>query len=140
MLVHQNQTSEGSVGNAINIKDRTVTNFRASGTCHAGIKLGLNGVLSTIQAAGGFSAKSGEWLVNGSASTFYVQRTITVGTLQVDPGSGFLQLNVDRIYDSQRSVNGFKTTTVFFEIADSVAGTNILATATMTFECEQGTL
>lgn len=140
MLVHQNQTSEGTVSQGILITDREINNSRLSGTCHAGIKLGLDGVLSLIQADGGFSQITGEWLLAGTPADFYVQRTIISGTLQLDPGAGWLQLNVDRIYDKQLAFAGMLTAVVFFEIADDAGGTNIIDTATMTFVVEQGNL
>jgi len=143
MLVHQSWASEATEGAgvpSVKITNRTVFNVRISGTCHSGIKLGLDGVLSTLQADGGFSAISGEWLLTGSASSFFVQRTIISGTLEVDPGTGFLQLNADRIYDNQKATQGIKTTEIFFEIADDGVGTTILDTATMTFLSEQGDL
>jgi len=138
MLVHQTWDSEGPGVASVNITDRTVSNFRPGGTAHSGVKLDLAGVLSTINAQGGFSAVSGEWLLSGSASSFFVQRTIISGTLEVDPGTGFLQLNADRIYDNQKESAGIKTTVVFFEIADDGIGTTIFDTATMTFISEQG--
>lgn len=137
--MHQTWDTEGTGAATVILKDRTISNFRTSGTCHSGIKLGLNGILSTIQNDGGFSAIIGEWLVNGTAANFYVQRTIISGTLEVDTGAGFLQLNADRTYDNQKSSAGIKTTVVFFEISSDVSGVPIVATATMTFESEQGT-
>lgn len=140
MLIHQIQSSGGTVSEGVNINDRTIGGERLSGTCHSGIKLGSDGVLSTIQADGGFSQVTGEWMLAGTPSDFYVQHTIIVGTLEVEPGPGFNQLNTDRIYDNQRATAGVKLTTVFFEIADDAVGTNILDTATMNFASEQGTL
>ena len=138
MLVHQVQGSEGVVAQGVKLKDRTIDSFRISGTCHAGVRLGSDGVLSRIQPDGGFSAISGEWLLSGSAADFFVKRSTLSGTLEVDPGDGFLQLNVNRDYDNQKSTAGTKTTTVFFEISSDVSGVPIVDTATMTFECEQG--
>jgi len=114
MLVHQSWTTEAVASDTVNITDRTVSNVRIGGTCHSGIKLALTGLLSTINATGGFSGISGEWLVSGTASTFFVQRTLISGTLEADPGTGFLQLNADRIYDNQKASAGQKTTEVFF--------------------------
>jgi len=140
MLAHQIQTSEGVASNTVKITDRTVAQFRASGTCQSGIRLGSSGVLSTIQGNGGFSAVSGEWLISGTASGFYVQRTIISGTLEVDPGSGFKQLNANRDYDNQKSSAGTKTTVVFFEISSDVSGVPVVDTATHTFISIQGEL
>jgi len=140
MLLRRIHDTDGVAANNVKITDRTVLGIRISGTCHSGIRLGSDGVLSTIQGNGGFSAISGEWLVTGSASGFFVQRTIVSGTLEVDPGTGFLQLNADRTYDNQKSSAGTKTTEVFFEISSDVSGTPIVDTATMTFISEQGPL
>ena len=104
MLVHQTQDSEGTVAASVKVTDRNVVGVRETGTCHSGIRLALDGVLSTIQANGGFSAISGEWLVTGAASGFFVQRTIISGTLEVHPGAGFFQLNVTRDYHNQHRI------------------------------------
>ena len=137
-LSYRHSETEGVASDNVKITDRTVFNLRESGTCHSGIRLGLSGVLSTIQANGGFSAISGEWLISGTASGFFVQHTIISGTLEVDPGAGFLQLNVNRDYDNQKSSSGSKTTIVFFEISSDVSGVPVVDTATMTFISEQG--
>lgn len=130
MLIHQNYTSEGSAPAAVHVTDRTVDNeLFFGGACHSGIKLGSDGVLSTIQNNGGFSAIIGEWLLSGGAAGFFVQRTIISGTLEVDPGGGFLQLNADRTYDNQ-STTGTKITEVFFEFSSDIGGTPIVATVT----------
>jgi len=138
MLISQYWGTSGVASDTVNITDREVNNARNSGICHSGVKFGLNGVLSTIQANGGFSARPGEWLVSGTASTFYLQRTIEQGTLEVDPGTGFLQLNADRIYDNQKAFQGIKKTVVFFELSSDISGSPIVDTATMTFISEQG--
>ncbi len=133
MLVHQIQTSEGSVSASVNLEDRTITGFGESGTIHSGIETGSDGVLSKIQANGGLSAISGEWLLSGAASGFYIQRTILSGTLEVDAGAGWLQMNTNRTYDNQKASVGNKTTEVFFEISSDVSGVPVVDTATMTF-------
>lgn len=138
MLVHQTQTSEGIVTDSVKITDRTINNFRGSGTCHSGVRLASDGVLFKIQANDGLSSISGEWLVTGTASGFFVQHTILNGTLESDPGAGFLQLSVGRDYDNQLSSEGEKTTVVFFELSSDVSGSPIVDTATMTFISRQG--
>ncbi len=138
MLVHQIQASEGSVAAFVNITDRTISNSFPSGTVHSGVRFGLSGVLSKIQYNGGFSAISGEWLGSGAASGFYVQRTIISGTLEVDAGTGWLQLNSNRDYDNQKSSGGVKVTQVFFEVSSDVSGVPVVDTATMTFTSTQG--
>ncbi len=139
MLTHQTWQSEGVGVDTVNIVSTTIDNALESGTCHSGVSLDNDGVLLHIQANGGASAIVGQWLVNGTASDFFVQRTIISGTLQVDPGAGFLQLNVNRTYDSQRSTAGIKTTVIFLEVSSDISGVPIVATADFTLICEQGT-
>jgi len=133
MLVHQTQTSEGSSSDTVVLNDRDIIRFAVSGTVQSGIQLNLSGVLFLYQANGGLSQVTGEWLVSGTASTFFVQRTIIDGTLETDPGAGFLQLNVTRDYINKKSTQGTKITNVFFEISSDVSGIPIVATATMKF-------
>ena len=137
MLVHQVQETEGVGNDTVTLNDRTVVQAGFSGTIHSGIQLNSSGVLFTYQANGGTSQISGEWLVRGTASTFFVQRTITDGTLETDAGAGFLQLNSSRNYINEKSTTGSKSTTVFFEISSDAGGTTIVATATMTFVSER---
>lgn len=139
MITHQHHTSEGTVADFVNITDRTINNFRLSGTCHSGVRFGSSGVLSKRQANDGLSAISGQWLGQGTASGFFVQHTIISGTLEVDPAvATFNQLNVNREYDNQKSSEGEKTTVVFFELSSDVSGVPLLDTATMTFISRQG--
>ncbi len=140
MLLRRIHDTDGAPLANVNITDRNIRNSIGSGTCHSGVSFGSDGVLSKIQANGGFSAISGQWLVTGAASTFFVQRTILSGTLEVDPGTGFLQLNSTRTYDNQKSSAGEKITEVFFEVSSDVSGVPIVDTATMTFTSDQGFL
>ena len=134
MLVHMKQESEGAGVDAVKLSGRLVSNFAFGHACHSGILLGSTGVLFTIQENGGFSAVSGEWLVVGDSADFYVQRTITSGTLQTDPGTGFLQLNTSKTYDNiQTAQFQTKTTVVYFEISSNASGSPVIADATMTF-------
>ena len=136
MLVHQIHETEG-IGND-NVKLLSIELFRlsVSGPTSSGIRLGSNGVLSYYQSNGGLSAISGQWLIFGDPSTFYVQRTILNGTLETDPGAGFLQLNTNRDYINLMALMGLKTTEVFFEISDDISGVPVIETATMTFNSE----
>ena len=133
MLVHQIHTSEGSASDTVVLNNRTIVRASASGTVSSGILLSNNGILFLYQANGGVSQVIGEWLVVGTASDFYVQRTVIDGTLEIDEGAGFLQLNVGRDYVNEQEFEGLKSTTVFFEIASDASGAPIVATATMTF-------
>ena len=141
MLAHTNWGSEQNQAppsSSVNISNRTVNNVIEIGTCHSGVKFGGDGILSVINANGGFSAIIGQWRVVGATSGFFLQRTIISGTLQVDAGTGFNVMSTDRIFDNQKSSAGIKTTVVFFEISDDISGVPVIDTATMTFESEQG--
>ena len=133
MLVHQTWETEAVASDTVKLTDRLVSNTSVAGTVHSGVRLDSLGQLFTFQAEGGTSAVIGEWLVSGTPADFYVQRTITSGTLEVDPGAGFLQLNTTRSYDNQKASVGVKTTVVFFEISSDVSGVPIVATATHTY-------
>lgn len=140
MLVDSILTTEGSSGSGVagvNVANRIIDNEQPLVPCHSGVKLGLDGVLSTINAFGGFSAVPTEWLITGSASTFYVQRTVLSGTLETDPGPGFLQLNADRIYDNIKVSAGTKETTLFLEFSSDASGVPIVAVATYELTSEQ---
>ena len=140
MLIRHPMDSDGDGLPSVRLTDRIVDNSNPSSTCHSGVDFSSTGVLCTIQANGGFSAVMNEWLNSGSASGFYLQRTILSGTLGVDAGAGWLQLSTSRTYDNQKVSAGIKTTEVFFELSSDVSGTPLVATATMTFISEQGTL
>ncbi len=139
-LIHGLRESEGAGIDTVNITDRTILNSRDSGVCHSGIRVGSNGVLYRIQANGGFSALSGQWLVNGTASDFYMQRTILSGTLEVDAGAGWIQCNVNRDFDNQQATAGNKMASIFVEISNDMSGVPVLDSATFEFESEQGLL
>lgn len=138
MLVHQIQDSEGVVAQGVHLTNRNILGFRLSGICHAGIRFGSDGVLYKIQSNGGFSAIIGQWLLSGSSSSFWVERTIQSGTIEVDAGAGFLIMSSNRDYDSQLAVAGVKEATVSFKISSDSGGVTIVAEATMNFSNEQG--
>lgn len=133
MLLHKNQSTDGAASDTVVLTDRTVENTSTGEPVNSGIRLGSDGVLREYQAGGGRTAIIGEWLVSGTASTFFVQRTILDGTLQTDPGTGFLQLNVNRDYINLKSTNGTKVTSIFLEISSDVSGVPLVATATHTY-------
>lgn len=132
MLIYQHRG--GSAGNAVKLLSRTYNSATLfTGPCHSGLKFGLNGVLSKIQGNGGYSAVSGEWLLSGVSSAFWLQRTLISGTLEVDSGAGFLAMSSDLEFRNTISVPGTKETEIYFEIASDSGGATIVATATMTF-------
>lgn len=98
---------------------------------YSGLKIDADGNLYERTANGGWS-QFAAWLLAGTASTYYVSRTILFGTLTTDAGAGPLQLNADREYDVQTS-KGSKESSVRFDIASDVSGTPIVASRTYTF-------
>jgi len=124
----------GTASAAIVLPSNTFITNNSTGTCYSGLKIGSDGNLYERQAAGGWS-RFGTWLFIGTAANYYVQRTVTSGSLTTDAGgpvgSG-LQLNADRIYDIQISY-GEKLATVKFEIATESAGTTIVASNSYSF-------
>ncbi len=136
-LLSASDTSSGVGVAGVNVLNRQVSNQQQFIPCHSGLKLGADGVLSTINSFGGFSAISGEWLITGSAAGFWVKQTLISGTLEVSPGAGFLQLNVDRIYDNIKASQGVKDTLLFLEFSSDASGTPIVDTATFQLTSEQ---
>lgn len=142
MLIHQIQVSEGASTPSVVLNSRTVSTVIVDRSCSSGIKLDSTGVLFTIQSNGGFSAISGEWLNNGTASNFYVRHNITSGTLETDPTENvWNQLSSDRTYINLSNIQNIsKTTQVFFEVSSDANGTTIVASANMTFTSERVSL
>ena len=138
-LISETQASSGAGVAGVNILNREISNIQEFIPCPSGIKIGADGVLSVINAFGGFSAISGEWLITGASAGFWVRRSFINGTLQVDPGAGFLQLNVDRIYDNIKFSQGVKDTSLFLEFSDNSSGTPVINAATFQFTSEQST-
>jgi len=134
VLIHQINTSDGSVNAAVKLKSRTLNSAGLFvNAVYSGLKFGADGVLSKVQFNDGLSAISGEWLITGASSGFWIQRTIISGTLEVDAGKGFLIMSTNRSYKNIKSSVGTKITEVFFEIATDKKGDTVVETATMTF-------
>ncbi len=136
MLVHQAWESEGAV-TGVNIVSTTIISFSTSGTVYSGVRFGSDGVLYRFQPNGGVSALPLQWLLSGTASDYYVSRTVGSGTLDVDAGAGPLQLNANRDYNIQNSMIGIETAEVFFEIASDVSGSPVVGEGTITFQAEK---
>ena len=86
------------------------------GTVYSGVKFDQDGLLYARQSNGGWSA-FGTWLLNGTNSDYYINRTINSGTLTGDAGTGSsITLGTDRVYDIQRTSGGTSTAQVDFEI------------------------
>lgn len=126
-------------GNSVTMTSRSISTFRVGEVCYSGVQFGSNGTLYAIQNNSGTSAIIGQWLVNGTASDFYVSMTINSGTLDTNAGAGPLQLNANRLYRINQSMIGVKTTTITCTISDDASGSPILSAATFTFIAEHET-
>ncbi len=142
MLVTQVQSTFVGAGEpppSVSISDRTVGSARGTGTCHSGMVFSSSGQKSVIRGTGATNPV-GSWLQSGANTDFWIRHTITQGTLQVEPGTGWNAMSTTRTYDNQKSSAGWKTTIVYFEIASDAAGVTIVDTATHTYHSEQGYL
>ena len=106
MLLHQHYVSEGSVSAAVKLSSRSIFKDSTALPVNSGLVFKNTGVLDEVQSAGNAQPIIGEWLLTGSAAGFWIQRTIVSGTLETDPGPGWLQLSTDRIYVNTNSTTG----------------------------------
>ncbi len=140
MLVHQTWDTEGAGAASVNISDSLNLNSRGSGDCYSGYQFGADGVLSKVQANGGLSSIMGQWLLVGTSDLFWLQRTILSGTLEVDAGTGWLQMNTSRLFENIQSSAGESSAAIFIEIASDSGGVTVVASATFNFTSIQGSL
>jgi len=105
------------------------------GTVYSGLKIDADGDLYERQPGGGWSS-FGTWLLSGTNSAFYVNRTINSGSLVTDSGTGSsIILSTDRTYDVQRTGQGGDISQVDFEIA-LVSDDSVVASISYTFHAE----
>lgn len=134
MLIPLISESQGDPGDTVALPNAVLFNFiNPPDVAYSGLKFDNDGNMYRRQAGGGWSSV-GAWLLNGTASDFYITRAIVSGTLTTDAGAGPLQLNVDREYDIQGTANDVTEITV--EISNDISGTPILVMRNYTFEIE----
>jgi len=131
--------SGGAPGDSLLLPSHNFTNQGFEGTIYSGLRIDADGNLYARQANGGWS-QFAAWLLSGTASDMYVSRTIDSGSLDTDAGAGPLQLNTDRDYDVQRSIDGEETAVVSFQLSNDSSGSPVLASRTYTFFVERGAL
>lgn len=92
-------------------------------TVYSGVRFGADGNIYKLQSSGGYSVV-GQWLLNGTASDYYVARTVVTGSLVSDSGND-VQLNTDRTYYvTDTTANGSSVqASVSFSITNSGGGT-----------------
>ena len=111
--------------------DFTVQGGTSNPTMYSGIKIDADGGVYERQIGGGWS-RVFTWLLSGTNSAYYVNRTVVSGSLTTDAGSGSaLTLDSDRIYDIQSNID--KGCFVSFELA-LVSDDSIVASRTYDFE------
>jgi hypothetical protein len=94
---------------------------------YSGVQFGSDGDIYMRQTGGGWS-RYGTWLLRGSASGFYLSRTILSGSLNIDAGAGPLVMSADRSYDVQDTFQDAVpvTASVNFEISSDISGTPVV--------------
>ena len=137
-IIHRLYASAGDPGDTVSITNMAVDNATLVSPAFSGVRLGSNGGLDIRQHTGSWSSVNGEWLVKGTASDFYVSRTIDSGTLTEDAGAGPLQLNATRAYSITQTGDGIKTATITLDISDDVSGIPIVASAQYVLTIEVG--
>ena len=96
----------------------------SSETIYSGIKIDADGYVYRRSTYGTWQNVS-PWLLNGSASTYYVSMTINSGTLTTSSGTGPLQCSTDRSWEISGSSTP-KTATITLTLADNTTGAPVL--------------
>ncbi len=115
-------------------------------TCYSNLRFGADGVeyLNNIGLANNFSYSIGNWLESGDASNVWIEYTITGGTPGTlnghDPGSGRLQMNVDRDFGHVKTIFGMGDVTFTLDFYNAEAGGNLLDSVSYTLRANVETL
>jgi hypothetical protein len=129
-------------GVAVQQQGTDVNNTRSGGVCFAGIRIGNDGVEYDHNNIGSPEAVvRGTWLLRGTTSDVWVERTINSGTLNVtdDLSSGRQATTTDRdlvMSDSTDDSNPV-TTNITLRFYDASSGGNLLSTATFDLIAER---
>lgn len=128
----------GAAANAVQVPSVDLFRSAASGTVHCGVRFGSDGNIYVKTAAGAWQMHS-TWLVAGAATTYYLSRVISAGTLTTDAGAGPLQMNANRDYDRQKSSgNGVVQTDLTFFISNDSSGSPVVASGDIRLIIERG--
>lgn len=118
-----------------------VTTDSSDNPVHAGIDYRTNGTEWSSTAAGSYTVPRGNWLDTGLSSEAWVQRVISVGSLDIDPGAGRLQLNTARLFEVQDPslAGGPVTCTLTFNFYDhATLGSLIGTTGSIVLSANRG--
>lgn len=105
--------------------------------CWAGVYLKSDGVEYAYSSGGTPEGDSlGNWMDTGSSSDYWVQRTVTSGTLNDDDaGTGWLQLSTSRGFSFKNTSDpSLETCSITVKIATDSGGANIIDTKTYNLE------
>ena len=117
------------------LKAKSTTGFA---TCFSNLRFGADGVeyLNNIGLADNFVTSIGPWLDSGLAENVWIEYTITggdPGTLNGhDPGSGRLQMNVDRDFGHVKTILGTGDVTFTLDFYNAEVGGNLLDSVSYT--------
>lgn len=128
-------------GPSVSIDVNGRTNVRENAHCYSGAQFATGGTNYEITATAGYSSV-GTWLDSGSNSDVWVQWVRTGGTLSawnsLNPGTGRLQMDLQRTYRIVQSVTGTSTIIGYFRAYDAASGGNLLDTgATGTYSAQR---
>jgi hypothetical protein len=134
-------TWKASGGPSVSIDVNGRTNVRENANCFSGALFYTTGVNYEYTATGGTS-NVGNWLDAGSASDVWIQWVRTGGTLgswnSINPGTGRVQVTVNRNYRIVRASTGTDTIQGYFRAYDAATGGNLLDTgATGTYSAQR---
>lgn len=113
---------------ACSINTSNAFRIRFNNTCTSGVSYAANGIEYKRRNTGTWNFTSrGNWLDEGDADDVWVQVTVNSGSLNSgNPGSGRLQLTVDRQYGVIRTSVGSHNANVSVTMWDAASGGNIL--------------
>lgn len=131
-----------SSGGAISGADLVITSVSNifAGTCYSAISFGTDGVLRTNQGAGGSSTtavEAGNWLLVGSATSYYIEYELTADTFDLDDcggentrvqmGGTLLRFNI------AKSATGTRQTDAIFKIYNHPSAGDLIVSGTISF-------
>lgn len=132
-------SSGAAAGPSVSPSTNPVQNFRASGTCFAGVQYNSSGVEFASTNAGAFTTSRGNWLDSGNASDVWFERIINSGSLNwFDPGAGRHNLATTRTIGLQQASQGINIANVTVRFWDAASGGTQLGSATFDLRAEQG--
>ena len=116
-----------SSGLSISPVATAIDNSTGGGTCYATIAYNSDGIEYENSSAAAITADQsrGNWLDSGLNSQVWVERTIDVGTLDTDAGTGRLVLSTTRTFGIENAA--IKAATVTFKFYDAATGGSEIA-------------